>query len=176
MPPRDPNVVQLDFPQLTSDLINELSLVGTIGLLNFLPEVRPTFIIGSRGLTAVVNDITYEPAEIFDGTILTPVGANEIVADTGALAAGDFDVKIWASLAVDAASGNTETILIQHRNAANNANLSEWRSEANIGGQSDISIDIALLIALNERLRIVNRITFTGRISGTIAAKRRVVP
>ena len=173
MPPRDPSVVQLDFPALTADLIGQLQLVGTVGLLNFLPEVRPTFIIGSRGLTIEPQPTVYTPSEVFTGELNNPAG-NVIIIDTGQLPAGDYDVI--ATLSASATAGITARNSLEHRNAANAATLSDFFTFVTPTGTMNYSITIALRLALNERLRWFNGNAFTGKVGGVIAIKRRVVP
>jgi len=173
VPPRDPGAVQLDFPQLVSDLINQLQLVGTVGLLNFLPEVRPTFIIGSRGLTIEPQPTVYAPAEVFTGEVTNPAG-NVVIIDTGQLPAGDYDVI--ATISAAATAGVTSRNSLEHRNAANAATLSEFFSFVTPTGTMINTFSIALRLALNERLRWFNGNAFTGKVGGVIAAKRRVVP
>jgi len=175
MPPRDPTAIQLDFPLLVADLIDELRLTGQLGLLNFLPEVRPTFIVGSRAgaLTLTSDAITYAPAEIFDAQVTNP-GANAIIIDTGALPAGDYDVQAFMSYSYSV-SGTDGFLKFEHRNAANSASLSTWRLP-NPTRDNDMSMSFALTLALNERLRVLNETAATGKGAGTIMAKRRVVP
>lgn len=175
MPPRDPSAVQLDFPLLVADLISELRLTGTIGLLNFLPEVRPTFIVGARegALTFSADTPAYAPAEIFDAQTTNPA-ANAIIIDTGALPAGVYDVQAFMSYSASV-SGTDDFIHFEHRDAANAVTLSAWRLP-NPTRDNDMSMGFALTLALNERLRVRNGTAITGKVAGTIMAKIRPVP
>jgi len=173
MPPRDASKVQLDFPVLTADLIDQLRLTGVIGVMDFLPEVRPTFIIGARGLTATVNPPTFLQSEIFSVEATNPA-ANSVVVDTGQLAAGDYDVVL--------AWGQTQTTVqvtspqMQLRDAADAVTLLQWFLPSNIIANVNTNITFAINILLNQRIRLFTGAALIGNIGGTIMAKRRVVP
>jgi len=173
VPSRDPSVVQADFPVLVADLINQLQLVGTVGLLNFLPEIRPTFIVGSRGLTLEPQPTVFLSSQVFTGEVTNPAG-NVIIIDTGPLPEGDYDVV--ATLSAAATAGVTSRNSLEHRNAANAATVSDFFSFVTPTGEMNYSITIALRVLLNERLRWFNGNAFTGKVGGVIAIKRRVVP
>jgi len=173
MPLRNPDVVQLDFPQLTSDLINELRLTGTIGLLNFLPEVRPTFIIGSRGLSFLQEETVYLASEIFQLELNNPASALPM-ADTGPLPAGDYDVKAWMDTAQSA--GSPTSVQLDHRNAADTATLSSWFGHTVPNTTLSQHFAFSIRLAEDERLRFSSFVAFTGRTGSTIMIKRRVVP
>ncbi len=173
MPPRDPRKVQLDFPLLVSDLINQLQLVGTIGLLDFSPVVQPTFIVGSRGLTIEAEPVVFAPAEVFDGAALNPA-ATTVIVDTGPLPAGDYDLNVQMNLAITV--GVVQALLLSHRDAADAADLSIWRLHYSGATQESFAMTIALSMAENQRFIIRNETILTGRAGGTIAIKRRVAP
>lgn len=174
MPPRDPSKTQLDNPVLVAAMIDELQILGAIGLLDFLPEVRPTFIVGSRGLSIVAEAPVYAPAEIFSGDDLDPA-ANTVNVDTGQLPAGDYDINVQWNFNITASVG-TGAVVLQHRNAANAATLSDWPLSDNGAGQGSIQFLISLLLAEDERLRIINNNALTGRVQSTIAIKIRPTP
>jgi len=156
MAPRDASRVQLDFPELTADLIAALRLTGTVGLLDFSDLVRPVFLIGSRGVEFGGANPTFASSQVFHGQVTNPA-ANTVIADTGALPAGTYDiwgfVEGWFSVALDGA------IRIEHRNAANNATLATLLSSSRGGttqqGQSFLGHS-RYTIALNERLRVIS--------------------
>lgn len=174
MPPRDPTRTQLDNPALVADLISQLQIIGAVGLLDFLPSVSPVFIVGSRGLTILAETPVYAPAEIFDGNALDPA-ANNVLVDTGQLPAGDYDLNLMWNFNITASTG-TGAFALQHRNAANAVTLSTWSLADNGAGDRIVSFSIALLLAENERLRLLNDNALTGRVMGTIAIKRRPTP
>ena len=78
--------------------------------------------------------------------------ANAVQADTGALAAGDYDFDIQLSVGDTTAAG--KGLVIEHRNAANAATLQ------NLGGCGDqgCAIQVRLrryTLAVNERIRVI---------------------
>jgi len=179
MPPRDPSRIQLDFPQLTADLIDQLKLLGTVGLLDFSPQVIPTFLIGSReGALTVTNEpVAFQSGEIFEDTTTSP-GAGAVFADTGALPAGTYDVICGVSYA--AHPGGADFITFEHRNAANAATLAAWplaRGSADTQSQA-FPLSMAYSLALNERLRFLNGTAVAGgaTFATYIMARRRPAP
>ena len=184
MPPRDATRLQLDFPDLAADIIRELRIQGTVGLLDFNDSVQPVYIVSSRGGAL---DVTAEPnifgsAEIFSSTDAGALAANLILADTGQLPAGTYDVKAIVSWVTNAApAGATGTFDFQHRNAANAANLSNvplaWETELGDNIASSDTFTFATVLALDERLRFQLLIAgFNGRVGTTIMAARRPAP
>lgn len=179
MPVRDPTKTQLDNPQLVADLINELQIIGTIGLLDFIPAVNPVFIVGSRGLAINVELPVFQSAELFDGSGANQV-AGTILADTGQLAAGDYD--IWANLGVAGVStpGNTGQVVLQHRNAANAATLATivqvglFTSAGVVFGSLPLT---GYQIAQDERIRAsVVGATISGIAHCSMGVRRRPTP
>ena len=114
---RDASRVQLDFPELVADIIRQLSLTGTLGLLEFSDQVTPVYIVAQRAgaLAFTAEQPLFGSAEITFASAVNPL-ANAILGDTGALAAGDYD--IFASIGL---VGNAVTVsgrcVLQHRNA-----------------------------------------------------------
>lgn len=174
MPPRDPAKIQLDFPQLTADLINQLNLIGTVGLLDFAPTVLPVFIVGDRDLQVEAVPPLYLPAEIFSGDATNPA-ASTIIVDTGQLLAGDFDVQLHANVGIT--TGGPRGLLIEHRNAANDAALHRWFCFAANGSTAVVNVVCALRFAANERIRVITDAALTAaKVGATIMVARRPVP
>jgi hypothetical protein len=102
-------------------------------------------------------------------TTASAIGA--VIADTGALAAADydFDIKIAGGGAVLAG----KVLIVEHRNAANAATL---QSLAMVGG--DATAEVLLrryTLALNERIRvIVGAVAFAAAERSLAAIGRRV--
>jgi len=174
MPPRNPTVVQLDFPVLTADLIDQLNLIGQVGLLDFEPSVRPVFIVGSRGLEVVSEQPVFTTSQVFSAQLLNP-GANAVVADTGQLPAGNYDIKCWMALFINTGSGFLE---LEHRNAGNTATLASWfLPNVNVDGSLSENYEFAIVVAEDERLRIFCPAALSSaRVSGTIMARLRPSP
>ena len=183
MPPRDPGKSQLDFPLLIADLIRELRLLGApIGLLDFNPSVQPVYIVSARGgaLDVLASQPVFESSEIFSDTVSSPL-VDAVLADTGQLPAGTYDIQAFMSRSASGAAGGNRIIEFQHRNAANAANL----SAIGTGVMSDVtmfdtvnrSFQFATVLALDERIRFQNLLgTTPGQVTTTIMVSRRVVP
>jgi len=179
MSPRDPSKIQLDFPVLTADLIAQLNLIGTVGLLNFADTVVPTFSVGSRGVSALSEPPTFQSAEIFSGTANNPA-AGTVIADTGQLAAGTFDILLHMTLAgrMNVAG---DLFIIEHRNAANAATLATLLQIVSVGGAVNFVQDAAMplvgyTIATNERIRAINPGLMLGALAAEIFAHIRPTP
>ncbi len=177
MPPRDPAKIQLDFPLLTADLIDQLNLVGTIGLLDFAPTVLPVFIIGDRDLSVDAIAPTFTSSQIFSAFVGAPV-ANAVVLDTGELPAGTYDV--FGQISFNGGAVGASHLELQLRNAANAATLAVLGDvtttiASNSGGEQFPIV--GLEIAADERLRVQMLVT-TGppAVSATIGARLRPVP
>lgn len=84
------------------------------------------------------------------GDLVAPAGA-AVIADSGALAAGVYDVDICMAAADAAAPG--KGILIQHRNGANAATTNILGSCA-AGSSNQVNLKGYVLLA-NERIRAV---------------------
>ncbi len=174
MPPRDPRDIQADFPVLVADLIDRLQLVGTVGLLNFIPAIQPTFIVGSRGLRVTSEPPVYAQSEIVSATASNPIIA-AVITNTAALPAGDYDVKCFLSAL--AATGGTVQEL-QLRNAADSATLATWRmtSIAPTNGIAQ-NFEFAVVVGDLQFFRVVNVTAITaGQVAATIMTHIRTVP
>lgn len=177
MPPRDHTKIQLDFPELVADMIEQLSLVGTVGLLDFAPTVLPVFIIGDRDLSVEANAPVFTSPEVFNGFAAAPA-VNAIVVDTGQLVAGQFD--LFAAISVMGTGLGGGHLELQHRNAANDATLAVLLDQPFNAIQNTSNIVLAPMgytLAENERLRVqILLFGHTGAISGVIGARVRTVP
>ena len=177
MAPRDPAQVQLDFPELTADLIRDLRLTGVLGLLNFSDTVIPIIQVGNVRPQIIRTDLaTFDSAEVFSGSVSAP-GANAVIADTTALPAGEYDVVFGGS--VSAGSAFASRFELQWRNAANAANLAVWPHAVQRAAGDGIVFTfgpMALNIGLNERLRWVNILASTGAVACWIMAALRPTP
>jgi len=77
--------------------------------------------------------------------------ANAVQCDTGQLAAGDYELRIELAASDTVAVG--KGLVVEHRNAANSANINVLGG-CPAGGQKDIHIP-KLTLALNERVRVI---------------------
>ena len=171
MPPRNPSIVQLDNPALVDQTIRDLQLMGSVGLLNFSPEVVPVYLIGDAGLTIATTPITYLPGEIFDSRVSNVV-AGEVITDTGQLAAGTYDVQAWLNGSTSAALIDGR-MLLQHRNAANTASISQWGLPFLATASQTQDYAFSTILAENERFRVEFPTAMTGSFYSTLMIRRR---
>ena len=169
MAKRDPNRPQLDFPDLVAELITQLRLTGQIGLLDFSDQVSPVYIVAARegALAFTASAPVFTSAGVV-GTTLDNPAANAIIGDTGALAAGTYD--IFASMSHTNAGGLGE-VSLQHRNAANNATLANllWLNSRAVDHQGTNALPLmGYTIGLNERFRFQNTGPAYAGVLGTV--------
>lgn len=101
------------------------------------------------------------------GLLATP-NANTIWCDTGQLVAGWYDFTILLSAALD----YTPLVALQHRNAANNANIGV-HFFANIAFVNYIFNINNYRMATNERIRVLNTVDFNNACYGSIIYTKR---
>jgi len=180
MPPRDPDAVQLDFPELTADVIRQLRLIGQVGLLNFVPTMQPVYIAAQREgvLATEVNQPVFTSSEIF-GSIITNAPVNTVFADTGPLTAGTYDVKVMISANAFGVPVTSADITFQLRDAPNTSSQFQVPTPINDQGFSNLAWEwtLATVVGDQERFRFQLLFdVFAGRLSTTIMARPRVIP
>lgn len=183
MPPRNPATTQVDFPQLVADMIGQLNIRGTVGLLDFVPAIQPVYIAAQRegALTLETAPVVFGTAEIFSDETVAPTVA-EVLADTGPLPAGKYDCIVDSRLISGASGVIQSNCQFQHRNAGNTANL--WSmdlafySHGAVGQTNGRQTTFAIEISDDERLRFQNLIGIAAGViyDTVIFARRRVVP
>lgn len=85
------------------------------------------------------------------GRAVAPI-ASAVVADTGALAAGDYRVQIALSYADTLVAG--KCLIVEHRNAANAA-TTQVLGGVPAGDSREVVIE-RYTVAANERIRVIN--------------------
>ena len=105
-------------------------------------ELRATAVPVTMG----ANNVTYTSLKT------AAPSANSVQADSGALAAGTYDFDIHLAVADTIAVG--KGLVIEHRNAANNANVNVLGGASPNGGSTTVNIR-RLVIATNERVRVI---------------------
>ncbi len=175
---RDGDRPQLDFPQLTADLIDQLQIRGPVGLLDFSDVVSPVFIVGTRGFEVTAEQPVFTSPEMFFGEATAPAAGAEIFT-TGGLLAGEYD--LWASVSYSASAvGASGTVRLQHLNVglgflANLISLS-------ISGTSFFAFGhlplIGYRVSVGDSIRLVSNFNSAtaGNISGVLGLRRRTVP
>ena len=173
---RDASKVQLDFPQLTADLISVLRLTGTLGLLGLSDVVVPVVNVANiRPTDVTIAPVDYDSAEIFNGDVIGP-GANAVILDSGARAAGIYDVFMGCSML---SSAITSSLRFEWRNAANAANLAVWPTI--ISGAAVVANSLPIgpfgvNLGLNERIRLLSLTANAGRVAGWLMMALRPTP
>lgn len=154
-----PGTPEVTDPVLIADLLQFLSVRGSLGRLPLADVVLPVINLGDVRTTAVdVRSPAFRSTDVFSAGKQTAAGANTIHADTTALAAGVYDAMV--SVSTTFSSGNLGW-LVQHRDAANAATLAEWPM-TQIRGNSGIVYSFGYELGVNERLRILNDIAISA--------------
>ena len=179
MAERDASRVQLDFPQLVADIISQLRLTGTVGLLEMSDQVTPVYIVAQRAgaLSVTAARPIFTSAGFFDGSLSNPVNL-AVIVDTGPQPAGDYDMFAQIQM-----TGRGTTIagnaVVDHRNAANTGTLATLLHIAYTTVDLNSRVVIPLIrytLGVNERLRISIGPPITGRIGGNIALSLAPTP
>jgi hypothetical protein len=107
---------------------------------------------------------------VASGQATAPTAA-QVVADTGALAAGVYDLEITLGFSGVLAAG--KHLSVEHRNAANAANIAQLGlAPAGTGGSVYLT---RVVVALNERVRVVVG-AVAGAVSEVAHATIRAIP
>lgn len=149
----DPNTPQVVNPERVVDLTRLLQIRGPLGVLNVLDTIVPTVSMGdvvTRNVT--VLQPSFRSTDVFTEQLLVNAPANTVHADTGALSAGVYDIQLHIS----ANTTNALAWRIEHRNAANTADLALWQVLAFATVTPVLQQGLSYEFGVNERLRIVN--------------------
>ena len=155
----DPNVPIVDDPELEANLVRDLSIIGRIGRLRVLDLVMPTISLGSVVQSTVeVRQASFRSTDVHSNGMQAAPAAGAVLADTGQLAAGIYDCIIYAWSNQN--SNTARRIDIEHRNAANAANLAVWaHAVSQAGGSLEHTVwppyAFGYEVATNERLRAI---------------------
>lgn len=194
MADRVPGAPQVDDPTVVADFIRSLGIRGRLGELSVSDIVVPVFNIG-QAPTITVSDpipiigvaggvavpvtgdfagVTWRSGDIFTNGVVVAPAANAIMADTGQLPAGDYDIGL---MGVGKSDGTASLNLqVQHRNAANNADQVTWDhlySSTNNGTVNFPYYSFVYTLALNERIRVLNIVINGQQAAFTIFARIR---
>ncbi len=177
-------------PELVARVVRQFNLKGPLAPFNLTENVIPTFDIGQ--LTGIAPDPTvvtttqgsqgvrvgvavgaslptqttaYFPAQVSNSGSVTNPGAATVLVDTGALGTGAHLVHWMVNSDAAAAS----VFDIEHRNAANSANLAVWNVQFPAGGGAfGMFQQLTMNVIFGERFRIVNPAAITGKVCMTI--------
>jgi len=151
-----PFVPQVNDPDLVVALTRLLSIIGPLGRLNVADLVVPVVIMGDVvARTVQIQEPAFRSSDIFTAGIQTAQPAGTILADTGQLTEGTYDIQVhtgqWSTTAGQRAA-------LEIRNAANTANLIQWEVFIGFltsGGVPNLILNMALEFAANERFRVL---------------------
>jgi hypothetical protein len=151
------------------NLINRLGLKPPPGLgWLFSTVVQPVSLVDSDVTLSAISTTQILDTPFTQGELGSPVGANALLADTGAQPAGNY--SIFVIVAGDNAVAFGSDFRLQRRDAANAANI--WSQELTIGttGTPNFSISMTVTLALNERIRLITKAAATvgASIQGSI--------
>lgn len=151
MAERDPTVPQSDDAELQAEVIRLLRIVGPLGRLNVADIIVPVLHMGDVVSRAVdARPPLFTSNNLFTEGIKTSGAANELMADTGQLPMGDYDLICT----LQSSSSSTLNWEVQHRNAANTANIAAFQVTNRVNADS-FSERFGYTFAANERLRII---------------------
>lgn len=100
------------------------------------------------------------------GGLQSNPSAATILADTGARSGPAGSTETILELRLLATSSAVCGIEIQHRNAANNANV--WQHAFRLAADAAINIELPVTIANGERVRVVMLTSPTGQVQASL--------
>lgn len=162
-------------PILLVDFLQLLSVKGNVGKLRVADVVLPTVSLGQVSTPAIqVRQPAFRSTDVFSNGILSGPAANAVMADTGQLEAGVYDVQ---TIITPNTGTITQRFAVEHRDAANAANLAVWNwlHAGTPAGGAGVYWSLGYEFAANERLRIINLVASNAgeTVAATIFARRR---
>lgn len=115
---------------------------------------------------AAITNASFSPVHDCGGTLTNPT-TGTVLADTGQLPAGLYEMRVAVGSSVAA------TYSVQHRNAANSGFVSDTTTIRGAAGQTGEYV-FKYSIQVNERLRVLPQDNITGDAEATINAVRVV--
>jgi len=170
---RDDRLPQSVDSLLVAELIRQMQVRGPLGVLGVADFVQPVYLADASDLQApaLIGQPVFPSTGVFSGIAqaLTPAS---VLVDTNQQIAGIYDVIFGWTIAANP-GGATLRFTLEHRNAANAANLASWVFAASF--DMGYTFAWALRLETNERLRVVISTTFgaNDQSSATIMLRRR---
>lgn len=167
---------EVDSPLLVADMLRLLNVKGAIGRLQLADIVIPIISLGDVVQpTVAIRSPSFRSTDVFSAGILAGPAAGTIMADTGALEAGTYDVQILYS---GAETTNRTATVVEHRNAANTATLMTFSIIQDVNANRGFTIAYMAFgyeLSVNERLRVIvdRSATLGEERSATIFARTR---
>jgi hypothetical protein len=131
------------------------------------PGGNPTLGIQADDVSVRVGGFPIRNPTAVSGSSVAPANA-AVIADTGALAAGTYLVEINLIASATPAAG--KQLQVEHRNAANGATVNYLGGVT--GGQVFQAIVERVVVAVNERIRVVVGAVAFAATEGAIASIR----
>jgi hypothetical protein len=100
------------------------------------------------------------------GGLQTNPAAAAVLADTGARSGPAGSTEASLELKLLATASAACGIEIQHRNAANNANV--WQHAFRVAADTIVNVDIPVTVANGERVRVVMLTNPTGQVQASL--------
>ena len=152
----NPTVPQAVDPEVAVSLTRLLQIRGPLGVLNVLDTIVPVVSLGDVvERTVTVLQPSFRSTDVFSNGIQINQVAGTVLADTGQLPAGVYDVML--QMAGDNNEAN-QRVAFEHRNAANSTNLATWDYLLHMNVDDTKSwgpFHLAYELAVNERIRLV---------------------
>jgi len=157
---------------LKVQMIRDLEVVGPVDDLELIPAILPVISLGSVvQQTTLILQPAFRSTDLFSAGEVDNVAAGAVLADTGQMAAGIFDVTIGMGFA----TGIQTRFAFEHRDAADAATLATIPFVGFTGspGGNWMGESFGYEVALNERLRIVTvALLGAGQIVGAYVMAR----
>lgn len=154
---------EVDDPLLVADLLKLLKVKGAIGRMQLADIVLPVVSLGDVVTPSIeIRQPSFRSTDVFSAGAQTGPLAGTVLADTGPLPQGIYDIALQMSTN-EGSSANT--FALQHRDAPNTANLMESPYVAgvtNFAGPIIWAFPFAYEFGANERLRVVNVLVGTA--------------
>lgn len=121
--------------------------------MEFSNVVQPVSIVDQDITLATAGGTPLLGAATSQGQLAAPA-AGTLLADSGAIAtAGNYFI-VWTAAADNATIGNSATMLMQRRNAANGANI--WEAMFSLSANVGFGMQVCrVTVVANERIRFV---------------------
>ena len=152
---QDGSKPQVVDPEVVAGLQRVLTIRGPMGVLDVLDLVIPTISLGQvQAAEVVVRLPSYRSTNVFTIGVVQAPAINTILADTGPLPAGTYDVSFQCSSMEDTVA--LASIQFEHRDAANAANLAFWDNPMRQAPINEVVypfFSFGYELDLNERLR-----------------------
>jgi hypothetical protein len=150
----DPSRPQAVDPEVHADLVRLLQIRGPLGVLNVIDAILPTVSLGTVVPTDVnIRSPIFRSTNVFSAGRKPAPAANSVLADTGPLPGGIYDVITMMNVNESGQS----SLFFQHRDAANAANLMALDVDVGtgLGVHGFDQLVLSYELAVNERLRFI---------------------